>query len=56
MLEKAAALERRYEELNAQMADPAASSDLARLADLAREQAELEELVTVLPRLSRGGE
>jgi peptide chain release factor 1 len=48
VLERAEALERRYEELNAQMADPAASSDLARLADLAREQADLEELVTVL--------
>jgi peptide chain release factor 1 len=47
MLEKVAAIERRYEELNAQLAAPAVMADPARLTELAREQAELEELVSV---------
>ncbi|MGC8779899.1 MAG: peptide chain release factor 1 [Anaerolineae bacterium] len=47
MLDKVAALERRYEELNALMASPEVATDPARLAGLAREQAELEEIVGV---------
>lgn len=47
VLEKVAAIERRYEELNEMMADPAAMADPGRLAELAREQAELEELVAL---------
>ena len=47
MLEKVAAIERRYEELNAQLAAPAVMADPARMTELAREQAELEELVSV---------
>jgi peptide chain release factor 1 len=47
MLEKVAAIERRYEEVNAQLAAPAVMADPARLTELAREQAELEELVSV---------
>ena len=47
LLDKAAAIERRYEELNSLMADPATATDPARLADLAREQSEIEEIVTL---------
>ncbi len=47
LLDKVAALERRYEELNALMASPEVATDPARLAGLAREQAELEEIVGV---------
>lgn len=47
MIEKVAAIDRRYEELNQLMADPAAQTDPGRLADLAREQSEIEEIVTV---------
>ncbi len=47
VLEKVAAIERRYEELLQTMADPAIATDPARLADLAREQAELAEVVTL---------
>ncbi len=45
--EKAAAAERRYAELNALMADNAVSGDHGRMADLAREQADLEEVVLI---------
>ncbi len=45
MIEKVAAIDRRYEELNRLMADPATTTDPGRLADLAREQSEIEELV-----------
>jgi peptide chain release factor 1 len=45
VVDKVAAIERRYDELNELMADPAATSDPSRLADLAREQSDLEEIV-----------
>jgi len=45
VLDKAEALARRYDELNALMADPANASDLARLTDFAREQSEISALV-----------
>ncbi len=47
MIEKAAAIDRRYEELNQLMADSAADIEPARLAELAREQSEIEEIVSV---------
>lgn len=47
LLDKVAAIERRYDELNALMADPATATDPARLADLAREQSEIEEIVSL---------
>jgi peptide chain release factor 1 len=47
VLDKLAAIERRYEELLQAMADPAVATDPTRLADLAREQADLEEIVGV---------
>jgi len=55
LLDKVAAVERRYEELNSLMADPAVATDPARLAELAREQSEIEEIVTVY-RTYRGAE
>jgi peptide chain release factor 1 len=45
MLDKAAAIERRYEELNELMSDPVTSTDPARLRDLAREQSEIAGIV-----------
>jgi peptide chain release factor 1 len=45
VLEKAEELARRYDALNAQMADPANVSDPALLADLAREQSEIADVV-----------
>jgi peptide chain release factor 1 len=42
-----AELKRRYNELDHQMADPAVLADPSRLADLGRERAELEEVVSV---------
>jgi peptide chain release factor 1 len=47
LLHKLAAIERRYEELNRQMADPAVAADPVRLAELAREQSEIEEIVSL---------
>jgi len=47
MWEKLEGIENRYEEIAQQMADPEVVSDPDRLADLAREHAELEELVTL---------
>ena len=47
MLDKAASIERRYDELNELMADPATSTDPARLRDLAREQSEIAGIVDV---------
>jgi peptide chain release factor 1 len=47
VLDKLAAIERRYEELLQTMADPAVATDPTRLADLAREQADLEEIVGI---------
>ncbi len=55
VLDKVAAIERRYEELNDLLADPAVASDPARLAELAREQADIEEIVS-LYRDFRAGE
>ncbi len=46
VIEKVAAVDRRYEELNELMADPAVVTDPARLAGLAREQSEIEPIVT----------
>ncbi|MBC7224463.1 MAG: peptide chain release factor 1 [Anaerolineae bacterium] len=45
MLERLELLEKRYEELNALMADPKVATDHTRLAAYAKEQAEIEELV-----------
>ncbi len=47
VLDKVAAIERRYEELNELMADPAVATDRTRLTELAREQAGLEETISV---------
>ena len=47
LLDKVAAIERRYEELNALMAEPEVATDPGRVADLAREQSGIEETVTV---------
>lgn len=47
VIDKAAAIERRYDELNQLMADPATATDPARLAELAREQAEIEPIAMV---------
>lgn len=47
MLDKVAAIDRRYEELNQLMADPAVATDPVRLSELAREQAEIQEIVAV---------
>jgi peptide chain release factor 1 len=44
-LEKLEVIARRYDELNELMAGPAISSDPTRLAELAREQSEVEEIV-----------
>jgi peptide chain release factor 1 len=46
VIEKVAAIDRRYEELNEQMADPALVKDHGHLSDLAREQSEIEPIVT----------
>ena len=46
VIEKVAAIDRRYEELNQLMADSAVSTDPSRLSDLAREQSEIEPIVT----------
>ncbi len=50
MLEKLAEIERRYEELNALMADPAIVLDHRRVAELAQEQAEIEGVVMAYRR------
>jgi peptide chain release factor 1 len=47
VLDKVAAIERRYDELNELMGDPAVVADRTRLTDLAREQSELEEIVSL---------
>jgi peptide chain release factor 1 len=47
VLDKVAAFERRYEELNTLMAEPAVATDPARVAELAREQADLEVIVGI---------
>ncbi len=47
MWEKLEGIEQRYEEIAQRMADPEVVSDPDRLAELAREHAELEELVTL---------
>jgi peptide chain release factor 1 len=46
VIEKVAAIDRRYEELNELMADPAVATDPSRLAELAREASEIEPIVT----------
>ena len=50
MLEKLAKIEERYEELNRLMADPDVVMDHERLAELAREQAGIEEVVQATRR------
>jgi peptide chain release factor 1 len=45
ILEKVAAIDRRYEELNQLMGDQTVVSDRGRLTDLAREQSEIEPIV-----------
>jgi peptide chain release factor 1 len=47
VLDRVAAIDRRYEELNELMSDPAVASDRARLTALAREQSEIEEIVSL---------
>ncbi len=46
VIEKVAAIDRRYEELNELMASPEAVRDPGRLTELAREQSEIEPIVT----------
>ncbi len=55
MLDKLAAIDRRYEELNQLMADSATAADSTRVAELAREQSEIEETVS-LYRVYRAAE
>ena len=50
MLDKLAQIERRFAEIEAQVADPEVFSDQGRFAKLMRERAELEEIVTVYRR------
>jgi peptide chain release factor 1 len=45
MLEKLASVEERWEELNKLLADPAIATDYVRTTELAREQAELDQIV-----------
>jgi peptide chain release factor 1 len=47
MFDKVAAIERRYDELNELMGDPAVAADPLRLTDLAREQSEIEPIVSL---------
>ncbi len=47
MWEKLQGIEDQYEHLNRLMGDPAVAADHARIAELAREQAELEEIVSI---------
>jgi peptide chain release factor 1 len=47
MLERVAAIERRYEELNELMGDPVVASDPTRISELAREQSEIAELAQI---------
>ncbi len=46
VIEKVAAINRRYDELNEMMADSAVATDPGRLSELAREQSEIEPVVT----------
>ena len=46
VIEKVASIDRRYDELNELMANPAVATDPGRLSDLAREQAEIEPIVS----------
>ena len=46
MFDKLAAVETRYNELNEQMAQPDVATDHRRMQQIAREQRELEEVVT----------
>ncbi len=50
MLQKLAAIEARYDELERLMADPAVVADYEKVAEYAKERAELEELVTLYRR------
>ncbi len=50
MLEKLAEIERHYEELNTLMADPEIALDHRRVAELAQEQAEIEDVVQAYRR------
>jgi peptide chain release factor 1 len=45
VIEKLAAIARRYDELNELMADPVTAMDSSRISDLAREQADIEDTV-----------
>ncbi len=49
-------LERRYDELERQMADPAVATDPGRLQEIGRERAELEEVVTAFRELRQTDE
>ncbi|MFN3336889.1 MAG: peptide chain release factor 1, partial [Thermomicrobium sp.] len=51
VLDKLAELEQRFEELEQLLADPAVATDPQRLAQLGRERAELEEIVTLYRQL-----
>jgi peptide chain release factor 1 len=46
MLDKLAGIEARYEELTRRMADPATAADYSKVAELAKERSNLEELVS----------
>ncbi|HYV02843.1 MAG TPA: PCRF domain-containing protein, partial [Actinomycetota bacterium] len=50
MRERLDRIETRYEELTRELSRPEVASDLARLRDLGRKRAELEEVVTVYRR------
>jgi peptide chain release factor 1 len=53
MEEKLAGIEERYNQLTAQMADPAIANDYARYSEVARQQAELQPIVDAYRRLKR---
>jgi len=53
MLEKLARVEERYEELNSLLADPGIATDYVRAAEYAREQSELEQVVSTYRRYKR---
>jgi peptide chain release factor 1 len=56
MLEKVAQIERRYEEINAMLADPAVLADMDQLRSLGQEQSELAEIVDVYRQHKAGAE
>jgi peptide chain release factor 1 len=53
MLERLAQIEQRYEELNKLLADPAIATDYVKMANYARERADLEEIAEAYRRYQR---